>query len=1097
MKKFRIEFNGIKELLNVKIHFNSPDRITIEEITSEGPINLEIAKNIIKNEFSKIASKKVAIFKTIIKDKDSLLKNRNDNKKEDTGVTLLDVINHFGPENLRLFHNDKIFNENYENITDIIAEKLKMLYNKREKVFNLKTDEIKELEKKEAVLGKLSSKRRELNSSFVYMKLFNFIKEKIGYHADLNELASLNLNFLENSYRSDQINEEINETIYRNAYKNRVLYDKEKKCYLIPINIFGSNELKEIKLDSQNIDKKNKYLEILNIPSEKLIFNKKYKKMYLEMIISYIMEQYRTEPKNIKEWGKKQMVFKEKQVNPAAIENNEIIKEEYLKIKDIVENDFFNVFFVFPYQPGHGNFFKTYFDYVNYVIGRILYKNFFIKNNIVYEKENYLKRFFAYQYFSNRHRFDNIFNQNFVYNFKKLSEEAEKTNSYINFEQINKNFKDEKFSKDEKNKVTIVQKEKNEIPNIKEIFNMKTDEKSSSKNITGKLTTFEQLKPFGQEKEMQELFTNMLPNPNKEVDLETLKRMNIHEKRKVFSNLLKERLVIKNIEALKEKEEEEKKESKKNAQKSSKTFSQTEAKKEKSENLKSKIFERFKQIMAEKILEDGENRWYIIDISQYYLDFVNIKEQEIIKAAVFKEIIDELRPYIIGTLNAKGKIVKKKVKLSDYETINKISDFKAEQFKIYQERIKEKEEQKIKYISKKIEKHELKKWKKNNSAENLENFKKKIKEKMLDLIALNDRKKNIIEEEMKIQFKKYKQKNSNYSLNFKLKNIKKKEALNDFSKKEPVAIFFEDIYNFVNSYKHFCFAHGEKKLFEKISENEFYDLGATTKKAIKSHNERLVPINVEYVFILVFLKLRHKFEYVVPFLRKYSNEISDKFITVAFFSTISEASKFIEGAVISPFNLDIIKSKYNLFLQQSEVKKEVPVLEVAADGKKIIKKYKMNYREYLESKYKKNLKISKTNPFEITEGNMKHYGDTIKNSYKYHRIFGENIKYLFTGINSEYSVIIKSKLFKNYGPEYFLSDIIILDRILNKCYNFLGNENEIKVELKNFIPKQKKFTLNANGADLGNVELKFEVNMTDYSIERYEKRIEKLLEKLN
>ena len=66
----------------------------------------------------------------------------------------------------------------------------------------------------------------------------------------------------------------------------------------------------------------------------------------------------------------------------------------------------------------------------------------------------------SYQYFSNRHRFDNIFNQNFVYNFKKLSEEAEKTNSYINFEQINKNFKDEKFSKDEKNKVTIVQKRK-------------------------------------------------------------------------------------------------------------------------------------------------------------------------------------------------------------------------------------------------------------------------------------------------------------------------------------------------------------------------------------------------------------------------------------------------------------------------------------------------------------------------------------------------------------------------------------------------------------------------------------------------------------
>ena len=59
MKKFRIEFNGIKELLNVKIHFNSPDRITIEEITSEGPMNLEIAKNIIKNEFSKIASKKL------------------------------------------------------------------------------------------------------------------------------------------------------------------------------------------------------------------------------------------------------------------------------------------------------------------------------------------------------------------------------------------------------------------------------------------------------------------------------------------------------------------------------------------------------------------------------------------------------------------------------------------------------------------------------------------------------------------------------------------------------------------------------------------------------------------------------------------------------------------------------------------------------------------------------------------------------------------------------------------------------------------------------------------------------------------------------
>ena len=282
-----------------------------------------------------------------------------------------------------------------------------------------------------------------------------------------------------------------------------------------------------------------------------------------------------------------------------------------------------------------------------------------------------------------------------------------------------------------------------------------------------------------------------------------------------------------------------------------------------------------------KNIEKKEDKiYYIVDIKLYNIDVSRINFFNIVKSVVFKEIIDELRPYIVGFKDKNGNNVKKSLKLNDMENISQIMDYKKKQIEIL---FKNKEKFFLELEKKSLKEKEIVK---EDSKINSE------KEKYFEFVSGMKKKidKNLAELERK---------NKDFSFNFKIKNMKKMKEMK--KKDEIVAIFLDDIYNILNVYRNFS------------SEDKDYQ-----------------NLDKDFLFIKIFIKISEKFDFVIPMLGRYGEKISDKFVTLAFFNNINDVDIFLENIVYNASDIHIIKDKYKIF-RKNNIQKEMIFL--TSEGK--------------------------------------------------------------------------------------------------------------------------------------------------------------------
>ena len=487
--------------------------------------------------------------------------------------------------------------------------------------------------------------------------------------------------------------------------------------------------------------------------------------------------------------------------------------------------------------------------------------------------------------------------------------------------------------------------------------------------------------------------------------------------------------------------------------------------------------EKFSEKIQEKwTTEKQSDEYYETDIRLYNINTAKISLWNVVKSVVFKELIDELRPYIVGIQDEKGEIKKESIKLNDMKKISEIADYKKEQIELL---FKNKEKNIFKEIEKKYSKLER------QYTEQTEN--EEIRQKIRDDIKsdMEKEKRNYLEfmkkakDGMDSNLAEFKRKNKDFSFNFKVKNIRKKKEKNFEKREKIIAIFLEDVYNILNRYK---------KTYIK---NEEINNGRTADNRSEKAEKRqdLRTVDTDFLFIKVFTKLSQKFTFIIPFLRKYGDKISDKSVTMAFFNDISNVNVFLENIVYNATDIHIIKDKYKIF-RKSDVKKEMIFLNSSGKAAKM----KVTYSEYLDYKYSKKYRLNKKNPFEINWKNTSDYGNILPNAYKYHRILGENIKYLFININSEKELKINSKLFENYTE--FINTMIILDGVINSGNKILHEEHGEKdkeIILKNFMPDDSIFDIYVNNDYIGTTHYNIDINSETLRNETIEQRLRKML----
>jgi len=103
-------------------------------------------------------------------------------------------------------------------------------------------------------------------------------------------------------------------------------------------------------------------------------------------------------------------------VFPENFSNENTIRNEITKIRQVLTNPIFKQLLQFPYVEGRA-YLEQYFKYLAYVIGRICYRTAIIKMEFMEENQNFVKRYFQYSYWSGRSRYDKIFERNFKYDF--------------------------------------------------------------------------------------------------------------------------------------------------------------------------------------------------------------------------------------------------------------------------------------------------------------------------------------------------------------------------------------------------------------------------------------------------------------------------------------------------------------------------------------------------------------------------------------------------------------------------------------------------------------------------------------------------------
>ena len=328
------------------------------------------------------------------------------------------------------------------------------------------------------------------------------------------------------------------------------------------------------------------------------------------------------------------------------------------------------------------------------------------------------------------------------------------------------------------------------------------------------------------------------------------------------------------------------------------------------------VFQNFEKIIKKNLIIKNRIKFYFVNFEFYNINTKKISFFEIAKSVVFKNLIDELKEFVVGVSCEDGTIKKKSVKFNDFELIKKITDFQKVQIEIEFEKILEKK------IKKFLNKEEFKR----NFEEKLEE-KEKIKIKKLC-------------EEKKFEIEK---KNKSFSFNFKIKNLKKNK---NFKNQKVVGIFLNDIYSVIEEYKN-----------KNLKNKKFY-------------------FDREFIFIKVYFLLLKKFNFVVPFSQKFGNKNFERFVTVVFFDEISCVNLFLDGVIFRVSDFDILQDEYKFFMGKN-FKRKIIFLNNEKNFEKKEEK-EVLYKEYLEYKYKKNFKINKKNPFELSEKNLDEFSNFFK-----------------------------------------------------------------------------------------------------------------------
>lgn len=1207
--KFFFVINNVKPFIGAKFYFDNIKNVFDVEYSKEsGRLQSNISGRITVPEgfpkekavkamiemVEKTWKRKKITFSAFIKDKDSFLSDGNGgyldvNRKFDNKISFLDIVNFFGKENVTLYSN--YFPKTYSLISDTIVEELSEKYRKRYKDSLENSSELAVSRKKQKKIGKLEARKSELSSSYIYMKYFEYVRTNFSYNgkpflAQIPTLDKLRLNFFENERKEGQENEDSSVSFVEAARRARLIYEPQTSSILVPIGKkFSPMEKVE---PSKPEEIKAPWWE----KATWLAPNEVYINLFMKYIFSYIKriysdKDYSRSEKN-KKWNRYE-TYKIKKVFPENLSEENSLRLEMTKIKQVLLNPIFNQLLQFPYKEGRA-YLRQYFEYLSYLIGRICYRTSIIKMEFIEEDKNFIKRYFQSTYWRNRHKFDKIFERNFKYDFGDTE-----------FEDINRKLKNKGFEVKEYEVLRHLANEEYQYVEDQLLQKEKREFTSESGGGTSIMRNDIIFKGKMDENNLSLLFRNADEPVSYKIDIDKIAALDFRNKKTLISVLFKENIGIYSrkiepkiceselepkdcfglksmeLEELVEKTgisialsplrsaraENEKRfyhfirkynsvsqarerevnikevllpeeitemqkeifnEMKQDALErveeliKKETLEQTEEEREENERAKENsesvpqemfediLYDAFHNVMEKKkvtrMVEDGNGSkeacdFYAVNIYDYNIDMFKPKVLSIIKSVLFKPLIDELRPFVIGQRGKGGKVVKKSIKLNDWETIEKIIAFKHEQLLLLIEAKKKVYEKELETFNKgfyekvlaeytvKVENAEVSENVKELMRERLklslqENYATFIKKKKEDFeTQIKNAKDNLLPKTLEENRRLAKE----YSINFIVKNINAKE--NDSSyRSEGAAIFLEDIHNKVVKYRGFNCKKGTdgEMIYEKISaENALIKSQA---EMIEKHNAELVEIDNEFILADVMLKLSKTFTFAVPFIREYSDKVTDQFITMAFFDDISNVEKFVNGAVFNASNLNILKSKYKLFRNHPEVKKEV-----AYKKEQKIEKKTMNYSGYLELKYREGAMLKKQNPFAITPENVPLY-EGLNNCWKYHRILDENVKYLYTNIDASGEIVIYSKLFSHY--EEFAIQMLTLDRGLRYAWRERGKPD---VEFRNYRVRKRIFDVYVAGEFYGTVRLDIESNDSSYTVENLYEKIKKILRK--
>ena len=262
------------------------------------------------------------------------------------------------------------------------------------------------------------------------------------------------------------------------------------------------------------------------------------------------------------------------------------------------------------------------------------------------------------------------------------------------------------------------------------------------------------------------------------------------------------------------------------------------------------LFQNFEKIIKKNLIIKNGIKFYFVNFEFYNINTKKINFFEIAKSVVFKNLIDELKEFVVGVSCEDGTVKKKSVKFNDFELIKKITDFQKAQIEIEFEKILEKKRKKFLNKEKFKEKEKIK-------------IKKKIKR---------------LCEEKKFELEK---RNKSFSFNFKIKNLKKNK---NFKNQKVVGIFLNDIYSVVEEYKN-----------KNLKNKKFY-------------------FDREFIFIKVYFLLLKKFNFVVPFSQKFGNKNFERFVTVVVFFLIICVNFFFCGVIFIFYVFFIIEDEYKFFM---------------------------------------------------------------------------------------------------------------------------------------------------------------------------------------